>query len=78
MTEPDGTPRGKATEDSETQKRGVDPTVRFITLHTTVTVLATLGVVVLLALLGFPEAAAAVAAVGTAGGAVQVALHPRR
>lgn len=78
MTEPDGTPRGTSPEDPETQKRGVDPTVRFITLHTTVTVLTTLGVVVLLALLGFPEAAAAVAAVGTAGGAVQVALHPRR
>ncbi|MFI0504239.1 hypothetical protein ACH3WN_15540 [Streptomyces albogriseolus] len=51
--------------------------MRFITWHATVTILATLSVVVLLALLGFPEAAA-VAAVGTAGGAVQVALHPRR
>lgn len=78
MTESDGTPRGTGPEAPETRKRGVDPTVRFITWHTTVTVLATLSVVVLLTLLGFPEAAAAVAAVGTASGAVQVALHPRR
>jgi hypothetical protein len=78
LTETDGTRRVLSAEAPQTPEQGVDPTVRFVTWHTTVTVLVTLGAVITLALLGFSEAAAAAAVLGTAGGVVRVSLSTRR
>ncbi|MFJ9662877.1 hypothetical protein ACIRPR_33620 [Streptomyces griseoflavus] len=81
MTEPDGTPQGAPADVPLIWNKGVDPTVRLVTWHTTVTTFATLGTVVLLALIGFHDAAAVAAllsAVGVAGNLVQVNLYTRR
>ena len=77
MTETDGTRRVPPSEAPQPREQGVDPTVRFVTWHTTVTVFVTLGVVLFLALHDAP-AAAAVAGVLGAGGTLQVHFHPRR
>ncbi|MFC8408594.1 hypothetical protein ACFUG9_34275 [Streptomyces griseoincarnatus] len=66
--------------------QGVDPTVRYVTRHTTAGLLVTLAVVALLAVLGYNGAAIAAAGVGIGGGLVvhfrgalvQVHFHHRR
>ncbi len=86
MTETDGTRRVPPSEAAQPQVQGVDPTVRYVTRHTTGVLLVTLALVTLLAVLGYTEAAIAAAAVGAAGGVVvhfrgalvQVHFHHRR
>lgn len=78
MTDPDGTRRGTPPDAPEPREKGVDPTVRFVTWHATVTALATLGVVFVLALVDKPAAAVLAGALGGGASLLQVHFHPQR